>query len=84
VARVDRHLVRAQHEVKVEDLDNCALLEMRVTMTLRTRAELGLDENVAAVGELCDAMLDQLEREQEETVSPLRADARARRSWDSC
>jgi hypothetical protein len=62
----ERHLVRTQHSFAVEELDDYALLEMRVTMTMRMCAELGLDENETTVGQLCDAMLDAFDREQEE------------------
>ena len=66
----ERHLVRTQHSFAVEDLDDYALLEMRVTMTLRLCEELGLNENETTVGQLCDATLDQFDREQ--TEDPIR------------
>src|SRR5215831_3808651 len=54
----------------VEELDDYALLEMRATMTLRLCEKLGLNENETTVGQLCDAMLDQFDREQ--TEEPVR------------
>ena len=75
----ERHLVRTQHSFAVEDLDDYALLEMRVTMTLRLCEELGLNENETTVGQLCNATLDQFDREQRKIRSATNACLRSAR-----
>ena len=84
--RIDRHLVRAQHEVKIEDLDDFQLFEARIRSLISTCEALGLDSETCTFSEFIGRLIDEEEASHEEPppqyrhMPPLADSARGNRA----
>jgi hypothetical protein len=63
--RIDRNLVRAQHEIKVEEIGDFELFEAQVRSLKSMCESFGLDPETCSVSEFIDRMMDAEEASQE-------------------
>jgi hypothetical protein len=63
---IDRHLVRAQHEIKVEEMGDFELFEAQVRSLISMCEAFGLDPEACSFSEFIGCMIDEEEASHEE------------------
>jgi hypothetical protein len=85
---IDRHLVRAQHEIKVEELGDFELFEAKIRSLISMCEALGLDTETCTFSEFIGGLMDAEEALHEEPpvryrhMPPLADSARGNRAPD--